>query len=122
MSRSTIRSSGDSSPTDSSSTLPTVEATTAPRSETRGAASGSPSRTARLSAAASRTSVFATETRTLTPGALADLRGAAGEVRQLGDQLLHERRDDDRRARPSAGSKRRFSWRTIAISCSSVRG
>ena len=67
MSRSTIRSSGDSSPAVSSSTLPTVEATTAPRSETRGAPTGSPRRTARLSAAASRTSALATETRTLTP-------------------------------------------------------
>ena len=38
ISRSTIRSSGDSSPAVSSSTLPTVDATTAPRSETRGAA------------------------------------------------------------------------------------
>ena len=67
MSRSTIRSSGASSPAVSSSTLPTVDATTAPRSDTRGAPTGSPSRTARLSAAASSTSAFATDTRTLTP-------------------------------------------------------
>ena len=67
ISRSTIRSSGASSPTDSSSILPTVEAMTAPRSETRGAATDSPRRTARRSAAASRTSAFATVTRTLTP-------------------------------------------------------
>ena len=67
ISRSTMRSSGASSPTVSSSTLPAVEAMTAPRSEMRGAATGSPSRTARLSAAASRTSMLATLTRTLTP-------------------------------------------------------
>ena len=44
MSRSTTRSSGASSPTDSSSILPTVEAMTAPRSDTRGDATDSPSR------------------------------------------------------------------------------
>ena len=60
---------GRFSPTDSSSTLPTVEATNAPRSVTRGAATGSPSRTARRSAFASRISLLATETRTETPDA-----------------------------------------------------
>src|SRR6185295_3290838 len=90
MRRSTTRSSGASSPIDSSSTLPTVEATTAPRSDTRGAPTGSPSRTARLSAAASRTSALATDTRTL-----ADLGRPPREVGQLGDELLHEAGHDD---------------------------
>ena len=102
ISRSTIRSSGDSSPTVSSSTLPTVDATTAPRSETRGAPTGSPSRTARLRAAASSTSAFADRDPDAHAGSLADLRRATGQVGQLGDELLHERRDDHGR-RPLLG-------------------
>ena len=92
ISRSTIRSSGASSPTDSTSTLPTVEATTAPRSDTRGAPTGSPSRTARLSAAASSTSAFATETRTLTPERW--LISADRRARWVSSaiEFLHERR------------------------------
>ena len=63
--------------------------------DTRGAAVGSPSRTARLSAAASqRSRGWRRDTRTLTPGALADLRRAAGQLGQLGHQLEHEARHD----------------------------
>ena len=71
---STTRSSRVSSPSVSSSILPAVEATTAGRSLIRGAAAGSSSRTARFSAAAASVSWLAIVTRTLTPGALADLR------------------------------------------------
>ena len=99
MSRSTMRSSGASSPTDSSSTLPTVEATTAPRSETRGAASDSPSRIGALEGGRLEDLHVRHRHADRHARPLADLRGAAREVGQLGDDLLHERRhDDDRRA------------------------
>ena len=119
MSRSTMRSSGASSPTDSSSILPTVEATTAPRSETRGAPSGSPSRTARLSAAASRTSRFATDTRTLTPERW--LISGERRARWVSSATSSSMNGGvTTPGTPSSAANRRFSWRTIAIS--SVEG
>ena len=125
MSRSTTRSSGASSPTDSSSTLPTVEATTAPRSDDARRPDGlaEPHRSLerrRLEDLHVRDRHADRHAR-----ALADLRGAASEMRELGDDLLHERRDDDRRGHASVralGSKRCFSWPTIDSSSSSERG
>ena len=95
MSRSTIRSSGASSPIDSSSTLPTVEATTAPRSDTRGA----PTRLAQPDRALERGRLEDLGVGDRHPDAdarpLADLGRAPGEVGQLGDELLHEAGHDD---------------------------
>ena len=47
---------------------------------------------------------------------LGDLGRPPGEVRQLGQQLLHERRDDDRGTPSAASSNRVRSWRMIEIS------
>ena len=93
---STTRSSRVSSPSVSSSIFPAVDATTAGRSLIRGAAAGSPSRTARFSAAAASVSWLEIVTRTLTPERCADLGRSARQLRQLGDDLLHEAGNLDR--------------------------
>ena len=106
MSRSTIRSSGASSPTDSSSTLPTVEAMTAPEV-------GHARRRERLAQPDRALERGRFEDLGVRDGhadadaaALADVGGATGEVGQLGDELLHERRHDHGRDRRRSGSKR----------------
>ena len=89
--------------------------------QTRGAPTGSPRRTARLRAAASSTSAFATETRTLTP----DRWLISGErrARWVSSATSSSMKAGTTTAGvPSSTSNRCFSWRTIAISCSSVRG
>ena len=103
MSRSTIRSSGASSPTDSSSTLPTVdgddraEVGDARRGERLAEADGA------LQGGGLEHLHVGDRHADRHARALADLRRAARQVGQLGDDLLHERRHDDvgRRASPS---------------------
>ena len=121
ISRSTIRSSGASSPTDSSSILPTVLAIDRAKvgDARRGHRLAEPDRAAE----GGRLEDLGVRDRDpdADPGALADLGRASGEMGQLGEELLHERRDRDRRLAVAAAN-RCFSWRTIASSWSSVRG
>ena len=94
---------------------------TAPRSDTLGAPTSSPSRIARLSAAASSTSALATETRTLTP--LRWLISGARRARCVSSAISSSMNGGVTTVgTPSSGGNRSRSWRTIAISWSSVCG
>ena len=78
----------------------------APRSLIRGAAAGSPRRTARLRAAASRTSRLATDTRTLTPERWLISPDRRARWVSSATISLDERRHVDRPGRlPRAGSR-----------------